>query len=211
MAEPARAWLERARARLGEEPGALLELFPQLPRKVGRGLPGGGRTRLGRAVVDLDAWRLCDRAALELLRGPGGGEEVLAELFLHGDLEERTMVLRCLTALPVTDATVRLLEEVQRTNTVSHFEAAICESNLAARALEHDGFDERDFNRLILKLAFLDLRFDRVFEAEQHANEELSRMLHALATERRAAGRPVWADTDRLIARAPIPIDRKDS
>ena len=59
----------------------------------------------------------------------------------------------------------------------------------------------------LLKLAFLDLPLERVFEAEQKGNPTLSRMLHALATERQAAGRSVWADTDRLIARAPMVTD----
>lgn len=205
MPEAAAAWLEEALQRLDSEPSALTELFPQLPRKVGRELLGGGQVATGSALVDLDAWRLCDAAALALLLRAGAEDEVLLDLYMHGDLEERAMVLRCLGVLPITDATIRLLEEVQRTNTVSHFEAALCETNLAARALEHKGFDEVAFNRLILKLAFMDLPLRRAFGAEQNANPELSRMLHALATERRAAGRTVWADTDQLIARAPIP------
>ena len=117
------------------------------------------------------------------------------------------MVLKSLAVLPITDATLRLLEEVQRTNTTSHFEAAVCDSNLAVRALQHPGFGQADFNRLMLKVAFLDIPLDRVFEAEQRANPELSRMLRGLATERQAAGRPVWGDTERLIALAPITND----
>jgi len=44
-----------------------------------------------------------------------------------------------------------------------------------------------------------------VFAAEQLANAELSRMLQDLATEREAAGRAVWRDTDRMLGRAPVP------
>ena len=75
---------------------------------------------------------------------------------------------------------------------------------LAVRALEHAGFGEEDFNRLILKLAFLDLPLDRAQGVEKRANRSLSRMLHGLATERRAAGRTVWGDTARMIALAPL-------
>jgi len=57
---------------------------------------------------------------------------------------------------------------------------------------------------MLLKIAFLDLPLARVFHAEQLANQELSRMLQDLATEREAAGRSVWRDTDRLISRAPV-------
>ena len=63
----------------------------------------------------------------------------------------------------------------------------------------HSDFGEPDWNRLILKLAFIDLPLRRAFDAERHANTELSRMLQGLATEREAAGRsvtpsytPVW-------------------
>ncbi len=207
LPERARDWLDRALQRLETKPDTLTELFPQLARKLGRDLLGGGKVRDGGALVDLGAWHLCDAGGFALLKRSDPGDDLVVDLFLHGDLEERTIVLRSLALLPITTATLRLLEEVQRTNTVRHFEAAICETNLAVRALEHPHFDQTAFNRLILKLAFLDLPLDRVFEAEQKANPTLSRMLHALATERQAAGRSVWADTDRLIARAPMVTD----
>ena len=214
LSETARQWLDEAREGLEAKPESLAVLFPQLPRRIGREHLAQGRIREGDAVVEQGAWRMCDAAGLALLQvtglqAIGAGDDVVVDLFLHGDLEERTMVLRSLAVLPVTDATLRLLEEVQRTNTTSHFEAALCDSNLAVRALLHPGFSEADFNRLILKLAFLDIPLDRVFEAQQRANPELSRMLRGLATERQAAGRPVWGDTERLIALAPISEDTK--
>ena len=115
------------------------------------------------------------------------------------------MVMRVLALRPVTKATIDLLGEAQRTNTVTHFEAAVCDSNLLARALGcgRDDFTVEDTNRMILKLAFIDLPLARVLDAAQHANVELTRMLQGLATEREAAGRSVWRDTNRLIARAP--------
>ena len=207
LPKQARDWLDRALRRLDAQPQALTELFPQLARKLGRDLLGGGKIIEGTAVVDLGAWRLCDAGGFALLQRADPQGELIVDLFLHGDLEERTIALRSAARLPISTATLQLLEEVQRTNTVRHFEAAICETNLAVRALEHPHFDETAFNRLILKLAFLDLPLDRVFEAEQKANPTLSRMLHALATERQAAGRSVWADTDHLIALAPMVVD----
>lgn len=203
----ARPWLDETLARLDAEPKALVQLFPQLPRRIGREPLARGRVAEAGAIVEQGAWRMCDAAALAMVQAAGAADDVLVDLFLHGDLEERTMILRCLSLLPITQATLRLLAEVQRTNTVSHFEAAVCESNLLVRALEHPDFEEQDFNRLILKLAFLDLPLERVLQAEQRANRELSRMLHGLATERRAAGRTVWGDTDRMIALAPLQKD----
>ncbi len=207
LPEGARLWLDEALARLAAEPEALAEVFPQLPRRIGREPLARGRVSAAGAIVEPGAWRLCDAAALAMvLRAgvQGAANEVVVDLFLHGDLEERAMVLRCLSLLPITRGTLRLLAEVQRTNTVSHFEAAVCESNLAVRALEHADFAEKDFNRLILKLAFLDLSLDRALGVEERANRSLSGMLHGLATERHAAGRSVWGDTDRMIALAPL-------
>jgi hypothetical protein len=197
------AWLRGALAEVEARPGALGKLFPQLPRRIGRQALRGGAVSGGGATVDLDAWRRCDAAACALLAAGKAGDEARVDLYLHGDLEERVMVLRSLAVAPIGAATVRLLEEVQRTNMVVHFEAAICDSDLAARAAGEPRLGIAGFNRLILKLAFLDLPLARVLRAASRANEELSRMLQGLATEREAAGRAVWSDTDRLIARAP--------
>ncbi len=183
-------------------------LFPALPRKCGRdALRGAGRRTLGPAVVDLDAFRRCDVAAATLLADARASDGELSDLYAHGDIEERAMLLRALHLLPVGPATVRALGEVQRTNVVSHLEAAVCDGDLLARtaAAGLDGFDRTAVDRLLLKIAFLDLPLARVFGAERLANAELSRMLQDLATEREAAGRGVWRDTWRLIGRAPCP------
>lgn len=197
------AWLVEARSRVAGNRRELLRLFPQLPRRIGREGIAGGKSEAGDQHVDFDAWRRCDAAALLLLQAAGRDDDLRIDLYLHGDLEERTMVLRALAAEPISGATVRLLEEVQRTNMVTHFEAGVCDSNLAVRASADERFGIEGFNRLILKLAFLDLPAARVLDCERCANEELSRMLQGLATEREAAGRSVWPDTDRLSARAP--------
>jgi hypothetical protein len=125
------------------------------------------------------------------------------ELYFHGDIEERAMVLRSMACRPLDAATITLLEEAQRTNTAHHLEAAVCDSDLLARGAGLSGFGIAGFNRMVLKIAFVDLPLARLFAAENHANPELSRMLQDLATEREAAGRRVWRDTNRMIARAP--------
>jgi hypothetical protein len=206
LAADAANWLATAASRLATNPAKILpELFPQLPRRLGREPVATGLHQAEDITVDLGAWRRCDGAALLLIRSADASDHRLVDLFQHGDMEERTMVLRCLACLPIRGATIDLLGEAQRTNTVPHFEAAVCDSNLLLRMIGagNDDFGLEDFNRMILKLAFIDLPLARVFGAENHANEELSRMLQGLATEREAAGRVVWRDTNRLIARAP--------
>lgn len=180
-------------------------VFPGLPRRLGRDAVRGGRRALGAATVDLDAFRRCDVAAAWLLGSLGATAEEVTGLYAHGDIDERAMALRSLHFLPVGPATVALFGEVQRTNVVLHLEAAVCDGDLFVRTLGQHGFDQTAANRLLLKLAFLDLPLARVFGAERTANGELSRMLRDLATEREAAGRSVWRDTNRLLGRAPCP------
>ncbi|MEY4673318.1 MAG: hypothetical protein RL148_1102 [Planctomycetota bacterium] len=199
------AWVREAAARTRSRREELAVCLPQLPRKLGRDGLGGTRVQWGTSDVNLAAWRRCDAAASLLFQLCGATDPELAELYAHGDLEERAMVLRSLALRPSGPGTAQLLGEVQRTNMVMHVEAAVCDSNLLARSAGTSGFGATEANRLLLKLAFLDLPLQRVFGAEALANAELSRMLQDLATEREAAGRPVWRDTDRMLGRAPVP------
>ncbi|MFY9343479.1 MAG: EboA domain-containing protein, partial [Planctomycetota bacterium] len=180
-------------------------VFPGIPRRTSRDAVRGGRTQLGPGTIDLDAFRVCDLAAAHLLLAIAATEAEIHDLYQHGDLDERAMLLRALHFLPVSPTTTRLFGEVQRTNMVVHLEAAICDGDLFARTVGQAGFDLPTANKLLLKVAFLDLPLRRLYGAERHANPELSRMLQDLATEREAAGRSVWRDTNRLIARAVVP------
>jgi len=180
-------------------------VFPGLPRRCGRDAIRGGRTNVGPGAIDLDAFRRCDVAAAWILASCSASADEIFDLWAHGDIEERAMLLRAMHVLPLSPATTRLLGEVQRTNVVLHLEAAVCDGDLFARAVGHHGFDQATANKLLLKIAFLDLPLRRLWNAERHANVELSRMLQDLATEREAAGRAVWRDTWRLIGLAPCP------
>lgn len=186
----------------------LAVVFPGLPRRAGREVvqaPTGRATTLGPGLVDLAAFRRCDLVASWLLLAVEANADELYDLYAHGDIEERSMLLRALHFLPVGPITVRLFGEVQRTNMLVHLEAAIADGDLFARTVGQPGFDLSTANKLLLKLAFLDLPLQRALGAEQHANAELSQMLQDLATEREAAGRAVWRDTARLLGRAPVP------
>lgn len=204
---PARDFLAEATDRLRTDPSRLPVLFPQLPRRLGKDWLGGGRIEADGAVLDLDAWRRCDAGALELLLAIDSVDaEALTDLCRHGDLEERTMVLRTVTALPIGPATGALLREAQQTNQVVHVAAASLDSDLLARAHADQtaaGLDDEDVAKLLLKVAFLDLPLDRVLRFTECATEPLSRMLQGLATEREAAGRKVWYGTNELIGYAP--------
>lgn len=196
------AWAE-IEADLRREPSRLPVVLPQLPRRLGRQPLDGGRVESDGRAVDLSAWRACDAAATIAFGVARTSGRQLDDLFAHGDMEERAMVLRALAVLPNGVECRGLLDEVQRTNTVTHVESGLLDSNLLPRARAAGTLGDDDANRAMLKLAFLDLPLARVLGGETLANAELSRMLQDLATEREAAGRAVWTDTCRLIARAP--------
>lgn len=180
-------------------------VFPGLPRRFGKAAIGGGRKLLGDATVDLDAFRTCDLVAAHLLGSIAATADEVADVYDHGDIEERVMLLRSLNFLPLGHTTNRLFGEVLRTNVVLHLEAAMCDSDLLSRAIGNGTIDADTANRLLLKFAFLDMDLSRALNAEQHANTTLSTMLQDLATEREAAGRAVWRHTNRLLGRAPCP------
>lgn len=198
-------WLNEAEAALAEK-GAphLAILFPQLARRIGRHGLGGTQVEHEGCRVDLGSWRACDAAGARLIAAGQPSDEQLVDLFRHGDMEERTIVLRSLALRPITAATVELLGEIQRTNTQVHFEAGGLDSNIVVRAVDAGvGFDEADYQRFVLKMAFADLPIERVDDGLRFASAELSRMLQDFATEREAAGRAVWVDTYRFIGQAP--------
>jgi hypothetical protein len=200
---PLAAQVDAIAAEVRGQRDRLAVVFPSLPRRLGREALRAGAIGWDGARVDLAAWRRCDAGACLLLASVAATATEVGAVYAHGDLEERTMLLRSLALLPIGPATVHLLAEVQRTNIIAHVEAAVCDSDLLARTVGTPGFAVGDANRLLLKIAFLDLPLHRVYAAERHANVELSRMLQDLATEREAAGRAVWRDTWRMIGRAP--------
>jgi len=196
---------EQLLGQLSDDRSRLPVLFPGLPRRFGKDPVGGGRRNFGDAIVDLDAFRTCDLAAAYLSASIEATSEELVDIYAHGDIEERAMLLRSLSFLPLNDATQRLLIEVLRTNVMLHLEAAMCDQNVLARAIAAGIVDLDTGNRLLLKFAFVDMPLARAFDAETFASAELSTMLQDLATEREAAGRSVWCDTWRMLGRAPCP------
>lgn len=214
LPEAAKGWWSQALARARDEgPDALPEIFPALRRRMGTTGLCAGMFDHAPYLVDLDAWRTCDAAGHALLGAAGAHDGPATNLFLRGDLEERTIVLKAMTLRPISPDTIALLGEVQRTNTVRHVEAGVLDANVVVRALEAGGpmtgFSQEDLHRLVLKLAFSDLPVARAYGVLDHATPELSQMLEDFAQEREAAGRPVWPDTWRFLGRAPIATTRE--
>ena len=110
-----------------------------------------------------------------------------------GDNAERAAVLRALAALPAPERFVPLAVSACRTNVVPVFEAIACDNPFAAAH-----FPEPSFNQLVIKALFLGVAIDRIVGLATRVTPELVRMAAAYASERRAAGRPVSDDCNRL-------------
>jgi hypothetical protein len=202
----ARAWFDGALAAVGpaSAPGALLEPFTVLSRRLGRGAlqmdpaeiagwraagidwpVAGALDELGRVVLVLHAATRWE---------PDTFAPALEAWFRQGDSRERQAILRALPLLPEPERVVALGVEACRSSIQPVFEAIACENPFPARH-----FPEPNFNQMVLKALFTGVPLARILGLQDRVTAELERMARDFASERRAAGRPVPADIGRLI------------
>ncbi len=215
---PGATWLDEALAGVARDPDSVTRAFAFAARKVGRAPlrpdtdPGG----VVHGTVD-DAARaalvvgLADAVGV----GMGGATAVgvdtdrdyadrLVLLYRQGDGAERRGVLRGLDALtergdlgPAGDPAVPvaagldLAADALRANDPSLVAAAV--GPFGARYL-----DQHTWRHAILKLVFQGVSLQAASGLDRRADDELARMARDFAAERRAAGRSVPADLDRL-------------
>ncbi|WP_278234962.1 EboA domain-containing protein [Isoptericola sp. AK164] len=202
-------WIDRARADVARDPRTLTRLFALAPRRAGRGPhdPQGDPHGVVRGTAEDDA-----RAALvvALVRGVDGtGSDTgdataarLRELYDRGDTGERRGVLRGLDALeaaggvpggsPLARTGVELAHDAHRANDPSLVAAAV--GRFGGRHL-----DQHTWRHTVLKLVFLGVPLDAVAGLTDRLDDETVRMASDFAAERRAAGRPVPDDVDRIL------------
>jgi hypothetical protein len=191
--QPARRWLQQARARLAESPDAIAMLFPAAGRAAGRGpLHAADRAQ------DLHAWTLDAAARTLLLVALGAGaERQLAGLYRHGDAAERCGVLRALAFLDVQDgAGVPLVLDALRSNDLRMIAAAL--SPYALTKLDDDALCQA-----VLKCVFTGVPLAGIAGLERRATAQMASVLARYAHERIAAGRAVPAEVWPLIDRFP--------
>ncbi|WP_454859410.1 EboA domain-containing protein [Promicromonospora soli] len=207
---PGVAWLDAARAEVARDPDSITRAFALAARRVGRGprRPDVDPAGVVHGTVD-DAARAALVVALADAVGTGPDcAERLVALYRHGDGAERRGVLRGLDALeergdlgaPEADAEpgaelvaagLDLAADALRTNDPSLVAAAV--GPFGSRHL-----DQHTWRHAILKLVFQGVSLDAVSGLDARTDDELDRMARDFAAERRAAGRPVPADLDRL-------------
>jgi hypothetical protein len=200
------AWFEAAwaEADAAERRGPFLSAFVAAGRRLGRRPvepDAGERERLRTAGVEPFPLGLgvdeCGRGAL-LLKGtaPLGADarrDLVADLYHRGEVRERQALLRVLAYLPEPAAFLEVAAEACRSSVQSVFEAVACENPYPAAH-----FAEPGFNQMVLKAVFTGAALSRVHGLARRANADLARMAEDYAAERRAAGRPVPEDLDRI-------------
>jgi L-ribulose-5-phosphate 3-epimerase len=188
-------WLVEAEQRVRTDPAAIRTLFPAVGRKVGRAplRPESDPQGLVHGTVDDLARTRLLAALAEVLDGPALAVEV-AELYRYGDDAERRGVLRGLSALPGTAAStgLEIVRDALRANDIRLVAAAMGE--FAARNL-----DAHSWRHGVLKCLFVGVPLAAVVELSRRIDDELLRMVADYAEERRAAGRAVPADAEKLL------------
>lgn len=183
----ARAWSGAGR-RLGRE--VVVVEVTEGEALVARSVPflpnGWGADEIGRGVLLLTA---AEGRSAEEVAG------VVDGLFRLGEMREQQAVLRVLGYLPEPARYRALAADAVRINVLSVIEALACENPYPARFMP-----ELAFNQMIMKAIFNELPLSRVIGLSDRNNAELRRMVTAYASERRAAGRPVPADVDLVLA-----------
>lgn len=188
-------WLVDAEQKIQAKPEAVRSIFPAVGRKVGRepvrpetdpqGLIHG-------TVDDLARTRLLEVLAAVMEPEPLATE--IAELYRYGDDAERRGVLRGLTALPesVLQTGLDLVADALRANDIRLVAAAL--GPFAGKNL-----DQHSWRHGVLKCLFVGVPLAAVADMERRTDAELLRMVSDYADERRAAGREVPADAQRLL------------
>lgn len=197
----AERFFERARPDL-ERPSSVgfRAVFASVPRRLGALAEQRVEAPAALHPLTRPHWTLTDyaRGALvaEALRHLPFSEQpaLLLRLFEAGELGEQVSLLRTLPLLPEAGRFLETGLQACRTNARVVFEAIACENPFVAAH-----FPALNFNQAVLKAIFMEVPARRIEGLEQRITPELRRMAAGYASERRAAGRSIPADTDYII------------
>lgn len=177
----------------------LLTAFTSAARRVGKA-PLGAEThacvRGASDEVPLSPFTVDVAARVLLLltfaeANQAGLEASVWEAYREGDASEKIAVVRALSLLPAPERFLNLALDAGRTNDTHLFGALACDNPFPARH-----YPELEFNKLVMKAAFVRVPVERVLGLERRTNPELSRMVLDYVAEQEAAGRtfpaPIW-------------------
>jgi hypothetical protein len=176
----------------------LLQLYTQASRRV-----PAARFASEPSADTFVQWTCVDaaRAALLLARAEASTPAALVDAavacYENGDAGEQRSWLRAVALLPDSQRFLAVVVDACRTNILPNFEAVACENPYPSRH-----FPEHNFNQLVLKALFNNIRLSRIVGLAGRANGELARMAGDYASERRAAGRAIPIDIGLALAGA---------
>ncbi len=138
-----------------------------------------------------ERWRMLDaaRAALILARrdlAKESADRAIEDAFQCADEGELRALYRALPLLPKPGRFAPRMGRGCRSNMISIFEAAACDSPFPQQF-----FDDIAWRQLVIKAVFIEAPLWRVFGLDSRLDSELARMALDLIDERRSAGRLV--------------------
>jgi hypothetical protein len=189
-------WLRATADRIGGgDLTAAGPAFVSAGRRVGRGPLAAGEPLPGSSdPVPTLGWTVDDTARVLLLLA--AGDPALTEtLYREGDSREKRAVLRALPLLADDERYLAIALDAGRTNESDLFAALACDNPYPAR---HYG--EPEWNKLVMKAAFVGAPLARIVGLERRSNRELCRMALDYADQQESAGRALPTDLDKLLA-----------
>jgi hypothetical protein len=208
MAAPLDVLVEQLRERAAPDAYAWLEgelgtarlagAFAAAARRVGRAPLGDGVMQGADDPVPLGPFTLdiAARAALLL----ASTDPPLQALYDTADTREKIAIVRTLPLLPDGTRFVAISLDAGRTNDTELFRAVACDTPFPARH-----YPELEFNKLVMKSAFVGAPVDRILGLERRANAELTRMVMEYIDEQESARRRFPPEAWLAVARHPLP------
>jgi hypothetical protein len=193
-----RGWLRHVAATA--DPPLLEHAFVDATRRVGAAplaLGDEERAMLANAGLgwSLAAWAVDDaaRAAWAALACGHGGESLVERRWRHGDARQRIAILRALPLLPEPSGWLALAIQARQGAMRAVFEALACDNPYPATH-----FHDVHFEDMVLSALDADLPLQRIVGLRGRLSARLSDGAARLAERRRASGRSVPDDIQRL-------------
>jgi hypothetical protein len=174
----------------GSTPDRLREVFPSVRRRVGDAtLTDTGPLNVAGPEddVSLGAWTADEASRVALLVAVARADalpEIVEAVYHEGDSREKRAVIRALPLLPEGRRFLPLALDAGRRSETTLFEAVACHNPFPARH-----YPELEFNKLVMKAAFVGVALDRIVGLDRRGNPELARMGMDHVSEQESAGR----------------------
>ena len=202
-------WLEELVKKLraaGASSSELPPAFSAAARRLGRDALGEGASiAAGADELPLTSFTLDMAGRVALLAALSEGNPALFEptlelVYRSGDTREKAAVVRTLSLLPEAERFVWIALDAGRTNDTDLFSALSVDNPFPARH-----YAELEFNKLVMKAAFVRAPVDRIIGLERRKNPELSRMAMEHIDEQESAKRSFVPELWLAIAALPPP------